>query len=117
MKFLYEIQDGKYIKEYQLNDEDDLIPNTYLSLTQIDCAHYAPDENGDPVYIEGSDPLPYELTLEQLREIKIIEINNACQIDIIAGSWSNALGENHRYDSDIVDQLNFMQAMSLAQIG
>ena len=54
--------------------------------------------------------------IEVVRAEKIAELNNACAKAIIGGFYSNALGEKHRYDSDIVDQINFMQAYDLAKV-
>lgn len=54
--------------------------------------------------------------LTELKQDKTNKINLACQQEIIGGFISSALGEPHKYDSDIIDQLNFMQAYAIAKI-
>lgn len=54
--------------------------------------------------------------IEVVRAEKVAEINNACAKVITSGFYSSALGEKHRYDSDIVDQINFMQAYDMAKV-
>lgn len=56
------------------------------------------------------------IPFSQLQEAKIAEINLRCQEMIIGGFTSSALGSPHRYDSDIVDQLNFDQAYTIAKL-
>ena len=46
--------------------------------------------------------------LEEIRNEKIEEINKACEIEIISGFTSTALGDEYLYQSDRDDQLNLM---------
>lgn len=62
---------------------------------------------------EGGSPLPTEEQLLEAhvkdhKENKILELSNACAQDIISGFISTALGTEHMYDSDAVDQLNIV---------
>lgn len=64
---------------------------------------------------ESGDPIPSKQTLEQeyatnLKVIKIQELSDACQQDIISGFTSDALGTVNFYDSGEVDQLNLIGA-------
>lgn len=47
---------------------------------------------------------------------KTSEFNKLCEKEITGGFISSALGTPHKYDSDIVDQLNFSQAYDLTKI-
>lgn len=47
---------------------------------------------------------------------KTSEFNKLCETEITGGFISSALGSPHKYDSDIVDQLNFSQAYELTKI-
>jgi hypothetical protein len=70
------------------------------------------DSEGNHYYII----IPYQRPLDDLKADKIAEINAKCKEVITGGIMSDALGEMHKYDSDIEDQLNFQQAMGLSQI-
>lgn len=54
-------------------------------------------------------PFPSLSMAEQcadLHQNKVMEINTACEAEITSGFWSAALGESHRYSSQLDDQLN-----------
>lgn len=51
-----------------------------------------------------------------IKDAQIEIINAACAAEIVAGVYSEASGVRRKYDSDIVDQLNFMQAMKMAEL-
>lgn len=64
---------------------------------------------------ESGDPLPTEAQLNeaQLKNhklVKIIELSQNCQDDIMSGFTSSALGSAHFYDSDELDQVNLIGA-------
>lgn len=69
----------------------------------------------------GNTPLPGPfdtvVTLEQAKQYKIDEINQACEQVIISGFPSSALGDAHYYDSGIEDQLNLIGAALAAGAG
>jgi len=56
------------------------------------------------------------IVLENFKKERINEINNDCKLELVSGIYSDALGEMHRYDSDIEDQMNFQQALAMAQM-
>lgn len=43
---------------------------------------------------------------ELVHQVKVYEVNRACEAAIIGGFWSAALGEPHTYSSQLEDQLN-----------
>ena len=51
-----------------------------------------------------------------IKDAQIELINSACAAEIVSGIYSEADGTYRRYDSDVVDQLNFLQAMTMAQV-
>jgi hypothetical protein len=62
---------------------------------------------------EGGAPLPSEAELmvahlNDHKEAKIVELSDDCAKDIISGFVSTALGTEHIYDSEAVDQLNIV---------
>lgn len=68
------------------------------------------------IWVSGS-PLPTKAILDDLiykqaKLDKITELSNACQLDIIGGFTSNALGALNKYDSTEVDQLNLIGAVT-----
>lgn len=86
-------------------------------LPEINAYEYIVD--GDPVQVDGSWFKTYikmDLELTTAKEFKTNEINNSCEAEIIDGIYSDADGSIRKYDSGVVDQLNFMQAMSMAQM-
>lgn len=75
-----------------------------------------PEVYGDIVW-EGGDSLPTQAVLEtkileNAKLKKVEELSLACELDIIGGFVSNALGQDAIYDSDQVDQLNLIGATS-----
>jgi len=54
-------------------------------------------------------------TLEQAKKQKINEINNKCKQEIVSGFTSSALGSEHIYQSEPVDQINLMGAVLAGQ--
>lgn len=78
-----------------------------------------PSNYSDVTWV-GGDSLPTqeELDIQLLninKTLKIAELSKACQIDIIGGFTSDALGTTHRYDSEEVDQLNLIGAYSATE--
>jgi hypothetical protein len=53
--------------------------------------------------------------LSALHARKQMEIDRGCESVITAGFWSSALGEPHRYSSQIHDQLNLIEAVLSGQ--
>lgn len=85
----------------------------------IDITNAVPQPSEGWLYSNGICTQPsvgYECTLDEFKQIRIEEINNECKTEIISGLMSSALGEPHRYDTDLEDQLNFSQAMAMALI-
>jgi hypothetical protein len=75
-----------------------------------------PDVYEDIVW-EGGDPLPAKAVLEaqilaNLKIDKVTELSQACELEIISGFTSDALGTPAIYDSETVDQLNLIGAAS-----
>lgn len=70
------------------------------------------DMEGKPLYIIVEN-VP---ALADVQAQQITVINDACATELLAGFNSSALGTPHKYDSAIVDQLNFMQAYAIAQV-
>lgn len=58
---------------------------------------------------------PVKPPLEEVRANKLWELEAACDGEILAGFPSDALGDLHHYDSDIVDQINLLGAVMLGQ--
>lgn len=53
-----------------------------------------------------------ERRLVLLKRNKIIDLSNSCEKAIIGGFISNALGDEHLYDSEEVDQINLIGAVA-----
>jgi hypothetical protein len=80
--------------------------------------HYLQSTLGVEVWRVATDqtPVSYESEppLAKAKRMKTEELNALCAADLVGGVFSAALGDMHKYDSDIVDQLNFTQALILS---
>lgn len=110
-------------KVHWIFDSEELIVDLQLrfspELVFIDITNTVPQPSEGWLYSNGICTRPssgYECTLDEFKQTRIEEINNECKTEIISGLISNALGEPHRYDTDLEDQLNFSQAMAVALI-
>lgn len=65
-----------------------------------------PRPSADHRWSAGEWVLDIEVLLERKHAEKVQEINRGCEATITGGFWSHALGEPHRYNSQIDDQLN-----------
>jgi hypothetical protein len=70
-------------------------------------------DNYSSLVWDGGAPLPSQAELEachaaDAKEAKIVELSKSCAKDIISGFTSMALGSEHLYDSEAVDQLNIV---------
>lgn len=54
-------------------------------------------------------------SLEDAKIVKIQEMENFCDQEILAGFTSSALGASHHYDSGIVDQINLLGVVMLGK--
>lgn len=63
---------------------------------------------------EGALPSKNELDaniLQYLKQQHILELSEQCQVKIISGFTSNALGVTYLYDSEDVDQINLLGSL------
>lgn len=73
-----------------------------------------PDNYSDLIWQAGP-PVPAEAELLQaqltrIKKVKVRELSDACAEDIMSGFVSIALGSEHLYDSEDVDQINLIGA-------
>ncbi|EGO65626.1 hypothetical protein ALO_01884 [Acetonema longum DSM 6540] len=113
--YAYLIEGDTAIKTYSGDNPPD---GWYQSKMPIDWTKYYWD--GSVPVLKPAEPEPPQLepyvpNLAGYKQWKIAEVNNACSQILISGFYCDALGERHRYDTDIVDQINFAQAMQVAQ--
>lgn len=107
--------------EFKDKTKDINDPNNYI---QGSLQADKPDSNqiGDywllnhPNWLWVDDAWIPPMSLSQLKSNLTATINLKCQLVITGGFTSSALGTPHRYDSDIVDQINFMQAYTIAKV-
>lgn len=65
-------------------------------------------------YVEGDELPTTQISLERLKELKILELKDSCTTTIKSGFVSNALGENYLYESaSPQDQINLVGANAL----
>lgn len=62
-------------------------------------------------------PLTELLTLEEVKQQKIIELNQKCEDAIMAGFYSSVKGEPHLYGFDRDDQKNWTDGLMLIDEG
>jgi hypothetical protein len=100
-----------------LEGPDALLEEVYFDGTEV---KEKPPKPGDAYYWSAADlnwlPLFPEPSLDELKRLKLQELSSACQAHILSGFESSALGDPHRYSSEIEDQANLTQANVLAQI-
>lgn len=63
-----------------------------------------------------SPPVTPAVDMDSYKADNIAFVNEDCGNILLQGMYSTALGEKHKYDSDLVDQLNFAQAMDQGRI-
>ena len=74
--------------------------NDYDNITWLNPAQQIPKATLD------------ERKLVLIKKNKIIDLSNSCEKAIIGGFISNALGADHLYDSEEVDQINLIGAVT-----
>lgn len=86
---------------------------------------FVPQTDRDRDWLELAQALPEFAALDwgdrppdlaAIRAAKIAELSDACQLTIMGGFHSTALGSNHRYSSEEEDQANLMGAVNLVGI-
>lgn len=80
--------------------------------------HYVQQTTGADTWRIASDSpttqISNETPLSKAKRLKKEELNMRCSAELVGGIYSAALGDMHKYDSDIVDQLNFTQALMMS---
>lgn len=102
-RFAFSLEQG----EHTLTRED------HRALLAVESAggSLIPDPvSGKPMGVPKAAPTEAEL-IEQRHKEKVAEVNQACESAITSGFWSDALGERHRYSSQLDDQLNLTGAI------
>lgn len=84
------------------SDAREISQAVYLELIGKPITH---DEDGYPRVAD------LVLSIEQLHQAKLAEINAACESAITGGFWSSALGTPYQYDSELEDQMNLTSAV------
>lgn len=111
MRFYSQSTRGFYIKSVH----GDAIPSDAVPISQELFDQVVTHRPASSVIILGDNGLPTLRAMvmptadQQLQEAyaaKVIEIDRACESMITAGFTSPALGELHRYSSELTDQLN-----------
>ncbi|EGO63496.1 hypothetical protein ALO_12341 [Acetonema longum DSM 6540] len=112
--YAYLIEGDTAVKTYYGDNPPD---GWYQSKSPIDWSKYYWDGNGPALKaVEPQpEPEPYVPSLKDYKQWKVAEVNDACGRILLSGFYCDVLGEQHRYDTDIVDQINFAQAMQVAQ--
>ncbi|MBX9298776.1 hypothetical protein K5M33_09985 [Chromobacterium vaccinii] len=67
------------------------------------------DSDGRPALFDPPPP-----SAEELKRTQLQLLQNACEVEIMAGFISNALGSAHFYGSKITDQNNLLSALGAA---
>jgi hypothetical protein len=96
-------------------DEKNLysIPMEEFNKTLLEDTNWVLNPNtGLITKLEDNSVIVNEM-LEKLKFNKKNELNQICELKIISGFISNALGSDFLYDSDVVDQLNILGAVAL----
>ncbi|MCK9818582.1 hypothetical protein M1B35_31795 [Pseudomonas sp. MAFF 302046] len=101
MKYAYcpESQ-GLYRSDLNLTFPRDAIEITYGKYLELVGQEVALNDEGVPVVSRRG------VSLDVLYSSKTQSINYACETEITAGFWSEALGTAHQYGSQLDDQLN-----------
>lgn len=111
--YAYLISGDTAIKTYCGSNPPD---GWYQSETSIDWTKYYWDGIGPALKPPLPDPKPYEMPLADYKQMYINQVNAECGQILLSGFYCDALGEMHKYDTDIVDQINFAQAMNMAEL-
>lgn len=97
---------------------DDTVHQFTLGLTYIkdgQVKERAAKPSVNHVWNNGSES--WEVDIAKLKAEKVEEIKKACQNQIVGGFVSNAVGTEHKYPSEQIDQLNLSATVQRARLG